>query len=57
VTIAISAPGPLGFLAAGLICEHSTFASRLLVAATATVAAAIIVLGPRASSAPGDMAL
>jgi MFS family permease len=55
VTIAISAPGPLGFLAAGLISQHSAFASRLLVGATATVAAAIIVLSPRASSAPGDV--
>lgn len=57
VTIAISAPGPLGFLAAGLVSEHSTFASRLLVGGTATVAAAIVVLSPRAARAPGDVTL
>jgi MFS family permease len=57
VTIAISVPGPLGFLAAGLVSEHSTFASRLLVGGTATVAAAVVLLGLRASRAPGDVTL
>ena len=57
VTIAISAPGPLGFLAAGLVSEHSTFASRMLVGGTATVAAVIVLLSPLASRAPGDVTL
>jgi MFS family permease len=57
VTVAISAPGPLGFLAAGLISGHSTFASRLLVGAIATVAAAVIVLSPHVPSAPGEVTL
>jgi hypothetical protein len=57
VTIAISAPGPLGFLAAGLVSEHSTFVSRVLVGATATVAAVIVLLSPRASRGPGDVTL
>ena len=53
VTIAISAPGPLGFLAAGLVSEHSTFASRVLVGGTATVAAVISwATWLRASPAP-----
>jgi predicted MFS family arabinose efflux permease len=57
VTIAISVPGPLGFLAAGLLSQHSTLASRLLVAATATVAAAIVVTSPRVHGTSGDVTL
>jgi len=57
VTIAISAPGPLGFLAAGLVSEHSTFASRMLVSSIATVAAVIVLLSPLASRAPGEVTL
>jgi len=50
VTIAISAPGPLGFLGAGLLAQHtgSTGASLLFVAAAATAGAALTVRGLRA---------
>jgi MFS family permease len=48
VTIAISAPGPLGFLGAGLLAQRtgSTIASLLLVAVAATVGALVTASGP-----------
>jgi hypothetical protein len=47
VTIAISAPAPLGFLGAGLLAQRtgSTTASLLLVAAAATLGAGLTVRG------------
>jgi hypothetical protein len=45
VTIVISAPGPIGFLGAGLFAAHSTVASRLLIAVSATVGAMIVAAG------------
>lgn len=47
VTIAISAPGPLGFLGAGLLAQRtgSTTASLLLVAAAATIGALVVARG------------
>src|SRR5262249_17166461 len=49
VNIAISAPGPVGFLGAGLLAQRtgSTTASLLLVVAAATLGAAVIVPGYR----------
>jgi hypothetical protein len=43
--IAMSAPGPLGFLGAGLLAQHtgSVTASLLLVAVAATLGALIVV--------------
>jgi MFS family permease len=52
VTIAISAPGPVGFLGAGLLAERtgSTLSSLLLV--TVSVTAGAVVLLPRFSAEP-----
>jgi hypothetical protein len=52
VTIAISAPGPLGFLGAGLLAQRtgSTVASVLLVAVAATVGAVVTASGPSTES-------
>jgi hypothetical protein len=48
VTIAISAPGPLGFLGAGLLAQQtgSTTASLLLVSTAATLGAAFVIRAP-----------
>jgi hypothetical protein len=51
VTIAIFAPGPIGFIGAGLFAQHSTVASRLLIAGSATLGAVIIALSPATMAA------
>ena len=51
VTIAISAPAPIGFIGAGLFAQQSTVASRLLIAIAATLGAVIVALTPAASIA------
>ena len=53
VTILISSLGPVGFLGAGLFASHSTVASRLLVAGSATLGALIVVAGQRMSTHDG----
>jgi MFS family permease len=54
VTIVISAPGPVGFLGAGFLAQHtgSPTPSLLLVALAATVGAVIAVGGLAASAVP-----
>ena len=53
VTIVISALGPVGFLGAGLFASHSTVASRLLIAVSATLGALIVLAGHRMSTHDG----
>ncbi|HEX2497760.1 MAG TPA: MFS transporter [Actinomycetes bacterium] len=61
VTIAISAPGPLGFLGAGVLAQHtgSTTASLLLVSTTTTLGAAFVIraqrIKPSAQTGAGDL--
>jgi hypothetical protein len=52
VMIAMSAPGPLGFLGAGLLAQHtgSTTASLLLVAVAASLGAAVTIPALTASA-------
>jgi MFS family permease len=51
VTIVISAPGPIGFVCAGFLAQHSTVASRLLIGVAATIGALLIAVTPLATSA------
>jgi MFS family permease len=50
VTIVISAPGPIGFVAAGFFAQHSTVASRLLIGVAATLGALLVAVTPLASA-------
>jgi hypothetical protein len=54
VTIAISAPGPLGFLGAGLLAQQtgSTTASLLLVSTAATLGAVFVIRASRPGREP-----
>jgi MFS family permease len=45
VHIAIGMPGPIGFVAAGVLAQYSTFASRLLIVAAASVGGMIVAFG------------
>jgi hypothetical protein len=54
VTIVISAPGPLGFIGAGLLAQQSTVGSRLLIAGSATVGAVIVALSSARLRAAAD---
>jgi MFS family permease len=51
-TIVMSAPGPIGFIGAGLLATHTTLGSRLLIAGSATLGAVVISL----AAAPADSA-
>jgi MFS family permease len=55
VTIAISVPAPLGFLAAGLLAQHtgSTSASFTLVAVATTLGAAVVAVALASRTVPG----
>lgn len=57
VTIAISVGGPVGFLGAGALAQHSgsTAASRLLVAIAATLGAVVTVRGLRTPADPAPV--
>jgi MFS family permease len=58
VTIAISLPAPLGFLAAGLLAQRtgSTSASFTLVAVTTTLGAAVVAVALASRTVPGGEA-
>jgi predicted MFS family arabinose efflux permease len=45
VHIVISLPGPIGFVAAGVLAQYSTFASRLLIVAAASIGGTVVALG------------
>jgi MFS family permease len=51
VHIVISMPGPIGFVAAGVMAQYSTYLSRLLIVAAASVGAGIVALAVRYASA------
>jgi hypothetical protein len=42
VHIAISMPGPIGFVAAGVLAQYSTFASRLLIVVAASIGGTVV---------------